>query len=413
MRSVMKEIYDIAVIGGGAAGLAAAITAARNGARVVIIEKEQRVGKKLSATGNGRCNFTNRFVAENRYHGDNPAFTVYANERFSPADNVDFFRSLCIMAIEEDEGKIYPLSLQAAAVLDMLRLEVERLKIALKTSSAVKELLPNKKGFALKTEEGSFFAAKVIVACGGMASPELGGCSLGYDLLESCGHRRTALAPALVKIKTDNRLTNALKGIKVEGGLTIKKRRKAVGREVGEILFTDFGISGPPVLHLSRCLCFENAEDFTVEIDLLPQFEENALLELLRERRELLGDATLEYYLTGLVQKKVGQLLLKEALGCKLSRNVNSLSDGELRRVAAILKHFTLDVRGALGWKQAQVTAGGIATADFNPKTMESRIVSGLYAVGEVLDIDGDCGGFNLQWAWASGRLAGENACIF
>lgn len=413
MRSDMKEIYDIAVIGGGAAGLAAAITAARNGARVVIIEKEQRVGKKLSATGNGRCNFTNRFVAEHRYHGDNPAFTVYANERFSPADNMDFFRSLGVMAIEEDEGKIYPLSLQAAAVLDMLRLEVERLKIALKTSSAVKELLPNKKGFALKTEEDAFFAAKVIVACGGIASPELGGCSLGYDLLESCGHRRTALAPALVKIKTDNRLTNALKGIKVEGVLTIKKRGKAVGREVGEILFTDFGISGPPVLHLSRCLCFENAEDFTVEIDLLPQFEENALFELLRERRELLGDATLEYYLTGLVQKKVGQLLLKEVLNCKLSRGVNSLSDGELRRVAAILKHFTLDVKGALGWKQAQVTAGGIATADFNPKTMESRIVPGLYAAGEVLDIDGDCGGFNLQWAWASGRLAGENACIF
>lgn len=409
----MKENYDIAVIGGGAAGLAAAITAARNGARVVIIEKEARVGKKLLATGNGRCNFTNRFVTEHRYHGGDPAFTAYANELFSPDDNIAFFRSLGVMATEEDEGKIYPLSLQAAAVLDMLRLETERLKIALKILTAVKEVLPNKKGFALKTEEGSFFAGKVVVACGGMASPELGGSALGYELLEHCGHRRTALAPALVKIKTDNRLTNALKGIKVEGVLTLKKRGAVVGREKGEILFTDFGISGPPVLQLSRCLCFENVADFTAEIDLLPQLEDAAPVELLRERRELLGDVPLEYYLTGLVQKKVGQLLLKEALGCKLSRSVSSLSDGELRRVAAILKHFTLEVKGALGWKQAQVTAGGIATADFNPKTMESCIVPGLYAVGEVLDIDGDCGGFNLQWAWASGRLAGESARIF
>ncbi|MBQ2764893.1 MAG: aminoacetone oxidase family FAD-binding enzyme [Firmicutes bacterium] len=408
----MKEFYDIAVVGGGAAGLAAAITAARKGARVVIAEKEQRVGKKLLATGNGRCNYSNRFADKSRYHGEESDFMIYANTVYSPEENEVFFRSLGVMTVEEEKGKMFPLSLQAAAVLDMLRLEAERLRIAVKTETTVTELLSRGDGFTVRTKDGAFGAKKVIVACGGMASPELGGTKLGYDLLERCGHSLTKLAPALVKIKTENRLPNALKGIKVEGTLTLKKKGKIVGKEEGEILFTEFGISGPPVLQLSRCLCYENAEDFTAEIDLLPTFAEAELWELLKERRSNLADVTLEYYLTGLVQKKVGQLLLKEALSSKLSRMVGDLSDDELQRIAEILKHFTLQVEGVLGWKQAQVTAGGIRTADFDPKTMESKLVPGLYAVGEVLDIDGDCGGFNLQWAWASGRLAGECAAV-
>ncbi|MBQ1251690.1 MAG: aminoacetone oxidase family FAD-binding enzyme [Firmicutes bacterium] len=405
----MKEVYDIAVIGGGAAGFAAAITAARRGKRVVIAEKEPRVGKKLLATGNGRCNLSNRFAAEKNYHGADASFIRIANERFSPAENVAFFRSLGVMCVEEENGKLFPMSLQAAAVLDMLRLETERLKVAVKTETEVKAVVANKKGFMIKTKDEPFFAEKVIVACGGMASPELGGCSLGYDILKQCGHRVSDVAPALVKIKTENRLPNALKGIKVDGVLTLKRRGKVVGREAGEILFTDFGISGPPVLQLSRHLCFERAEDHAAEIDLLPDFGEEELFDLLKERREVLADATLEFYLNGLVQKKVGQLLLKEALETKLSRLSGDLSDEELRKVTAILKHFTLEVKGVLGWKQAQVTAGGVLTCDFDPATMESRIVPGLYAVGEVLDIDGDCGGYNLQWAWASGRLAGES----
>lgn len=243
-----------------------------------------------------------------------------------------------------------------------------------------------------------------------MASPELGGCHFGYDLLTAAGHRLGKQAPALVKIKTENRLPNALKGIKVEGVLSLKKRRQIVSSAEGEILFTDYGLSGPPVLELSRVLCFENAEEFTAETDLLPQFSQDELNTLLRERRVLLADASLEYFLTGMVQKKVGMLLLKEALHTKLSRLNGSLSDEELLRITDILKHFALPVKGVLGWKQAQVTAGGILTEDFDGQTMESKLVPGLYAVGEVLDIDGDCGGFNLQWAWASGRLAAESA---
>lgn len=406
----MKATYDIAVIGGGAAGLAAAITAGRKGKTVLIIEKEQRLGKKLLATGNGRCNFTNLRSEISRYHGKEPAFAAPAMAQFPPESNIAFFRSLGVMAKTEADAKVFPLSLQAAAVLDMLRLELERLAIDVVNGCRIQRVLPQNRGFQLIGEKVRFHAEKVIAACGGMASPELGGCGYGYDLLKALGHTLTPITPALVKIKTENRLPNALKGIKIEGILTLKRKGRPLGKEAGEILFTDFGISGPPVLQLSRLLCFAPAEEFTTELDLLPDFSKEEVTTLLRERRKLLSTATLEHFLTGLIQKKVGMLLTKEALNTKLSRTVKELDDDELQKLTAILKGFSLPVKGVLGWKQAQVTAGGIDTADFDPATMESRLVPGLFAVGEVLDIDGDCGGFNLQWAWASGRLAGTIA---
>ena len=406
----MKATYDIAVIGGGAAGLAAAITAGRKGKTVLIIEKEQRLGKKLLATGNGRCNFTNLRSEISRYHGKEPAFAAPAMAQFPPESNIAFFRSLGVMAKTEEDAKVYPLSLQAAAVLDMLRLELERLAIDVVNDCRIQKICPQNRGFQLIGEKERFHAEKVIAACGGMASPELGGCGYGYDLLKELGHTLTPIAPALVKIKTENRLPNALKGIKIEGTLTLKRKGRPLGREAGEILFTDFGISGPPVLQLSRLLCFAPAEEFTAELDLLPDFSKEEVITLLQERRKLLGTATLEHFLTGLIQKKAGMLLTKEALNTKLSRTAKELDDGELQKLAAMLKGFSLPVKGVLGWKQAQVTAGGIDTAGFDPATMESRLVPGLFAVGEVLDIDGDCGGFNLQWAWASGRLAGTIA---
>lgn len=410
MEQIMTYSYDVAVIGGGAAGLAAAVTAARRGAKVLIAEKEARVGKKLLATGNGRCNFTNIDITGANYHGEDVSFQSYANGVHSSADNIAFFRSIGIPAVTGENGKVFPYSLQASAVLDMFRAETERLGVAVLTDTRILGVKKKADRFLLRTEKQSLEADRVIVACGGKASPELGGCDFGYALLESFGHRLTETAPALVKIKTDNRIPNALKGIKTEGVLTLRRGGKTVGSEEGEILFTDFGISGPPVLQLSRLLCFHNPEEFTAEIDFLPAFEQKDLFDMLCERRELLSSLNLEYFLTGLIQKKTGQLLLKEALNCKLSRMISSLSDGDLQTVVSVLKGFSLEVRGVLGYKQAQVTAGGISVENFNPRTMESRLVPGLYAAGEVLDIDGDCGGYNLQWAWASGRLAGASA---
>ena len=412
MKMTKKATYDVAVVGGGAAGLAAAIACRRQGgeARIVILEKEARVAKKLLATGNGRCNFTNLETKSQRYHGLHRDFQEEANRRFPPLDNIAFFRSLGVMARIGEEGKVYPLSLQAAAVVDLLRAACSILQITVLTGEEVKSVLAEKDGFTLKTASSTLFARKVVAAAGGMAAPELGGGPSGYALLTDLGHRLLAVAPSLVKIKTASRLPNALKGIKVEGLLTLKRGAEILGQEAGEILFAEYGLSGPPVLSLSRQLCFEDAAQFNLEIDFLPDFNQGELFELLKERRQVLATLTLEDFLTGLIQKKTGQLLLKEALGAKLSRNVDGLSDGELKTLCRALKGFPLAVSGTLGWKQAQVTAGGIDVADFAAETMESKLVPGLYAAGEVLDIDGDCGGFNLQWAWASGRLAGESA---
>ncbi len=407
----MEHLYDVAVIGGGAAGFAAAIACARqrNQTDIVILEKETRVAKKLLATGNGRCNFTNTENKAQCYHGKDPSFQEAANRRFPPFANIAFFRSLGIMAKTEENGKVYPLSLQAAAVVDLLRAESQRLGIAVFTETAVERITRREEVFLLDTADQPVYAKKVIVAAGGLVAPELGGSRRGYDLLTALGHPLIPLAPSLVKIRTDPRIPNALKGIKVEGALTLKKATAVVGYAAGEILFADYGLSGPPVLHLSRLLCYENPADFSLEIDFLPCFGQEELLALLKERREVLAAQSLEYYLTGLVQKKVGQLLLKEALHCKVSRGVKSLEDHELIKIGRFLKGFPLAVTGTLGWKQAQVTAGGIDVADFCATTMESKLLPGLYAAGEVLDIDGDCGGYNLQWAISSGRLAGES----
>lgn len=402
--------YELAVIGGGAAGFAAAVTASRLGCSVLLLEKQPRVTRKLAATGNGRCNFTNENIADCRYHGKEPVFQHYANTRFDAESNIAFFRSLGVMAITEEKGKVFPLSLQASAVVDLLRAEADRNGVTVYTDTEVIKITGQKGDFTLCTKDRNFCAEKVIVATGGMASPELGGSLCGYQLLEALGHTVTPLAPALVKLKTENRLTNALKGLKVEGVLILKQKGKEVFSEAGEILFTEYGISGPPVLACSRLLCYENAADFTAEIDLLPQFSEAEVFSLLKERRTLFRNSNAELFLTGLVMKKIGQLLMKDVLGCKLSRLVGTFSDGELKVVANALKGVSLAVKGTLGWKQAQVTVGGVATAEFSAETMESKIVPGMYAVGEVLDIDGDCGGFNLQWAWASGRLAAEAA---
>ena len=411
-------MFDLAVIGAGAAGLSAAVEAAQSGASVILLEKQERVGRKLLATGNGRCNFTNMNCSVSHYHGGNPDFTAFANGKFSPGSNRMFMESIGIMSREEEEGKVYPYSLQGSAVLDMLREAALQRGVVILTDTALNEIKKEDNCFLLPL---GYKAEKLIIACGGKASPALGGCESGYGLLKSCGHRLTPLAPALTKIKTGGDFAPKLKGIKIQGTLVLCKKfqkvqniqeeNNVIQKESGEILFTDYGLSGPPALSLSRCLCFENYDDFVIKIDFLPEFkDEKEVVSLLKKRQENLKTSNLELFLNGIINKKAGMLLLKQALGTKLSRSVSSLEETELNVIAGALKGFALTVEGTSGWGEAQVTAGGIDTADFNDKTMESRIIPGLYACGEVLDIDGDCGGYNLQWAFAGGRLAAVSA---
>lgn len=422
----------IAIIGGGAAGLMAAISAARvwqansaGGADdgpipVMIIEKLDRVGKKLLTTGNGRCNLSNTSLTLNHYHGRNPEFASHVLEHFPVSQTLDLFRQLGLLCRAEGD-RLYPYSLQASAVLDILRIALKRLGVGILTDQTVISLThaDRNTGYLIRLSSGQqVFAGQVIVATGGLAAPGLGCDGSGYALMAAFGHRRTAVFPALVQIRTETSLVRGLAGIKFDGTATIKSGAKKLKKATGEILLTEYGLSGPPMLDLSRSVAemLNDKPDQSVDIvlDLLPEMSFHNLTSWLAERRDSAPELELSDYLTGLLNKKLGQAILKQYLGLRLTlaAPVTLLTDRDLPQIASLLKSLAIRAVGTRDWTQAQVTAGGLETGDFLPDTLESRHSSGLYAAGEILDIDGDCGGYNLQWAWSSGQAAGRSAML-
>ena len=403
-------MWDITIVGGGAAGLAAAVFAAEalgDGSRVLLLEKAPRVGRKLLATGNGTCNITNIHAACTAYHGHDAAFVRAALAAFSPDDAMRFFHRIGVCCTARENGRVYPLCEQASAVLDSLRAEAAAHGVTTRCDAAVTAIRRTADGFALTADE-PMRSKTVLIAAGGAAAPSLGGGTDGYTLLESLGHRRTPLFPAIVQLKTDTSLLRAVKGIRVDAAIALLRDGRVAAAHSGEILFTEYGLSGPAVMQISReAADWERQKRgrFTAELNLLPDWDTDALLAELRHRRALAG-RTLEDVLTGLLHKRVGQTVLRAAGVTPLSRAADSLTDRELAAIAAVLQRWEIRVEGTRGFGGAQVTAGGIATADFDPATMRSRLVPGLYAAGEVLDIDGDCGGYNLQWAWSSAHAA-------
>ena len=399
---------DVLVLGGGAAGLAAGIAAARAGARVCLVEKLPRVGKRLLATGNGRCNLTNTGARAADYFGDG-AFAECALSRFSPEEVRAFFREIGLESREEYGGRVFPRSNQAAAVVDALRLAF---------AEAGGETVADFAAIALEAQHGGFCARagggravwgkSVVCALGGMAAPALGGSDSGLKMMRALGHRLVSCAPALVQIKTPPEAVRALKGIRVEGQARAYVDGREAARAAGEILFADYGVSGPAVMQVSRPLSYALAEKRRAEIAVCAMPEEEP--GFLRARRERLAGRSLEDFLTGLVPKRLGQVLLKNAGIAPLSRPAGSLSAGELSALEALLFEWRLPALGTAGYANAQVMAGGLDTRDFDPRTLQSRKVPGLFAAGEILNVDGGCGGYNLQWAWASGLLAGSEA---
>lgn len=396
----------VLVIGGGASGMMAALTAAEDPHHTVtLLERQSRVGRKLLATGNGRCNLTNLHASPAHYHGGDPEFVTAALERFSVGDTLEFFRSIGLITVAEASGRVYPFSDQANSVVDVLRFALEQRGVELRCGCEVLSIGKKARGYTVKTAEEGFYCDKLIVACGGAAGGKLGGTDLGYKLLKSMGHTVTALHPSLVQLKTDTAATRSLKGVRADAGLTLKRNGAAAAVNAGEVQFTDFGISGPAVFELSREAAFGG--DQVLLLDLLRPFTEEALAEYLAGKREAMSQILLEDFLTGILHNRLGRVVLKQA-GLDLGRRAGTLTGKELGSIAHWIKYFPLTVTGVMGLEQAQVTAGGVLTSEFRPDTLESRLCPGLFATGEVLDIDGDCGGYNLQWAWSSGRLAGK-----
>ena len=398
----------ILILGGGAAGLAAALAAAQTDptARVTVLERSPRPGKKLLATGNGRCNLTKLQLAPAHYHGEAPDFAAYALSRFDVDPTLAFFRGLGLLTVAEPGGRVYPLSDQAGSVVDVLRFALDEAGVAARPAFEVTDLRKTKRGFAVSSAEETLTAEKVILCAGGLAGGKLGGSMSGYQLLESLGHRRTALYPALVQVKTDPTFVRSLKGVRADAAVSLRRGKSVLAESRGEVQFTDFGVSGPAVFEVSRAAAAGKG-GLTVHLDLLRSLNSGETAALLRCRRADMPHLTTENLLTGVLHNRLGRTLVRYA-GYDLTTPLPELAEADLQAIAAAVHDFALPVQGTLGFDGAQVTAGGIRTAEFDPQTLQSRLVPGLYAAGEVLDIDGDCGGYNLQWAWSSGNLAGQ-----
>jgi len=397
----------IGIIGAGASGMAAALAAAENEKnQVILMERQARVGRKLSATGNGRCNLSNLHAAKGGYHGDDTAFSKYAIEQFPPEKTLGYFRELGLYTVVEASGRVYPYSDQANSVVDVLRFALEKPNVRLVTDFEVSKAKKCAEGFAVQSGSETIMCDKLIVACGGLAGTKLGGTMSGYKLLRSFGHKCTKLRPTLVQLKTGWSGVASLKGVRANCRAGVYRNGEKQAESKGEIQFTDYGLSGPVIFEISRDACVDNSE-WTCRMDFLPDLDMEALFGELKRRRGT--SLSCDDLLTGILHNRLGRVLIQMA-GLRGRTEVRELSEDMLRLVCETVKNFEVELTEPMGMDSAQVTAGGIVTDEFDPTTMESRIQPGLYACGEVLDVDGDCGGYNLQWAWSSGRLAGLNA---
>ena len=399
--------YDFIAVGGCSAGIVAAINAKRINPdlKVAIIEKLPRIGKKLLATGNGKCNVTNIYALDHDY--TNKEFASFALSKYSPEKVTEFFESLGLLCYSDSAGRVYPESNTAASVVDALRFEIERLGIDVYCDTPVTDI-KKKKGFVIN---GEFVCKKLLIAAGGKSSPSQGSDGSGYLLAKMLGHSVTKLCPALVPLCASPEITKPMKGVRVRNvNLTLKGDKKIASSE-GEILFTDYGISGIAAMELSskaqKYIDDVKCNPFTI-VDFMPPMTYNELVDYLKNLNKIKGFCQMDNLLTGFLPKAVGIAICKAAKLYKADKLISELTEKDLRQIAEKIKNFPLEVTGTKGFVNAQVTGGGIKVSEINSKTMQSKICDGLYFAGEIIDVDGGCGGFNLQWAWASGMLAGE-----
>ena len=397
----------IGIIGGGASGMAAALAAAEGtGNQVILMERQTRVGRKLLSTGNGRCNLTNLHASSGGYHGNDPEFARYAIDSFPPEAALTWFRSLGLLTVAESSGRVYPYSDQANSVVDVLRFGLEKPNIRVMLGFEVEKVKKTPTGFRVDAKGETVECEKLIIACGGLAGTKLGGSMSGYKLLRSLGHSCTRLRPTLVQLKSGWSGCAGLKGVRANCHAEILHNGEKTAESTGQLQFTEYGLSGPVIFEISRDVC-QGSGEWQCRLDFLPEISEEDLRRELSRRRET--SLPVSELLTGILHNRLGRVLTQSA-GLKPNVPVRDLSDWEIGQAVSAVKHLEVSLTEPMGMDSAQVTAGGIVTAEFDETTMESNLVPGLYACGEVLDIDGDCGGYNLQWAWSSGRLAGLHA---
>jgi flavoprotein, HI0933 family len=408
---------DVIIVGGGASGLTAAISCARqvrNSQKTVItiLEQKDRVGKKILATGNGKCNYTNLYQDDLVYRGDEPAFAKYILDQFGVEDTIGFFRDLGIYP-KEKKGYLYPNSEQASSILDVLRLELSQLKVNLVCNVHVNSIEKRKNCFSLKTNGETYQAKRVILSTGGCASSDLGSDGSGLTIAKQLGHHISEPVPALSALKCHGDYFKTLAGVRTEALVILYVDNQIAAKEKGEVQLTNYGISGIPVFQLSRFAgkALRLHKKVSAVLDFMPDAEPEELHRMLYVRCKKCGYKTMEEQFIGLLNKKLSLVLLKEAniSGKQLS---SELTKNQMEKLTETIKGFKVNIYDTNSFENAQVMAGGVVTKEIDSKTLESKLMPGLFLTGELIDIDGTCGGYNLQWAWSTGMIAGKNAAM-
>lgn len=389
----MEQKKRVIVIGGGAAGLVAAITAAEEGAAVTVLEQNENPGRKICVTGNGRCNLTNRDMRPELFRSNNPEIAGKVLAQFSLEDTLKFFQETGL-SFAEKNGWIYPGSHQAKAVVDLLVSRARTLKVKIKTREQVKKVFVDDNCWKAETEGWAYEGDAVILANGSKASLVPGSDGSGYELAERLGHKIIPPVPALTGLKAAGNVYKGWSGVRTEGRVTLCVDGKEVCREQGELQLTDYGISGIPVFQISRyaARALQENKKVSVSLNFFPGYTEAELREFLKKRQEKCPWLGKQEIFTGILPEKLAKVLLKQKDPLKAAAD------------------FQLSIRDTSGFEQAQVCAGGVDTMEIHPETMESVLHKGLYFAGEIVDIDGPCGGYNLQWAWSSGAVAGRSS---
>lgn len=403
-------MYDVIIIGAGASGLMAAAAAASKGARVALLEHKDDIGKKILATGNGRCNFTNTDMSVNKFHGSK-ALIKNGLSQFNYADTIRFFKELGIPAYD-NAGYIYPNSRQAASVVAAFRMELMRLHVDVKTGINITDIKPadDLTGYSIQTDKGSFKSKRLIIACGLTASPKLGSDGSLFRQIEALGHHIQKPLPALCGFSCDGLNFKKITGVRCDATVASVIDGQMTEQNTGELQLADYGISGIPVFQISSLMsrALDKGQRVEVIIDFLPAFSDDELNRYIKDRSITTTDnRSLNEMLNGLLNNKLLLELIHKS-GVSPDKKGRLLTDDDCKSLTRSIKHTVVSVKKPRGVEFAQVCAGGIYTKEIDVRTLESKIHPGLYFCGELLDVDGICGGYNLQWAWTSGYIAGE-----
>lgn len=409
MKRKVTDVKQILVIGAGASGMMAAISAAKRGGEVTIYEKTDRVGKKILATGNGKCNLSNNDMDLSNYYTVDENKLEACLKRFSVDDTVAFFEE-CGLMVRNRDNYLYPYCEQASVVLDVLRVALKRNNITVVTEVMDIMISVKKSGkFAVTSCVGRKEFDAVILACGSKAGIKNAGTE-GYDYAKLFGHRIIPLLPALVQVRCEGDFFKMIAGVRAKTKIELYSNEKLIAAESGELQLTDYGISGIPVFQISRVIAKEiyNKKNLNVLIDFVPDISATDWKELIRKRIEYYRGLSLEEYLTGMLHKKISFMLLKK-YGLKNTDILNSTNEKTLFALCLEMKKFNVIPKSVNTFEQAQVCSGGVDFSELN-ENLESIYQPGLFICGEMVDIDGKCGGYNLQWAWTSGYIAGVSA---